>query len=95
LLLNNQTDGLNTGLYSYGIIEITNGQLVEGLNAFYNDFKNKQVKIWDAIYVVKKQIKGASTEEIEAVLQFLRVDKDYKNLPYTDKDGKRKCATFP
>jgi hypothetical protein len=95
LLLDNQTEGLNTGLYRYAIFEITNGQLVEGLNAFYGDFKNKQVKLWDAIYVVKKQIKGASTEEIEAVLQFLRADRDYKKLPYTDKDGKKKWATFP
>lgn len=95
LLLGNQAEGLNASLYRYAIIEITNGQLVEGLNAFYSDFKNKQIKLSDAVYVVKKQVKGASAEDIETVLQFLRADKDYKKLTYTDKDGKKKWATFP
>lgn len=95
LLLGNQTNDTNISLSRYAIFQITNGQLVEGLNAFYGDFKNKQIKITDAVYVVKKQIKGASDEETEAVLQFLRADKDFKKLSYTDKDGKKKYASFP
>ncbi|TAN35383.1 hypothetical protein EPN27_03965 [Patescibacteria group bacterium] len=95
LLLGNQTEGLNIGLYRYAILGITNGQLVEGLNTFYGDFKNKQIKLRDAVYVVKQQIKGASPEEVEAILRFLRADRDYKNLFYTDKDGKKTLAIFP
>jgi hypothetical protein len=95
LLLNQTTEWNNDNLYRYAIIEITNGQLVEGLNLLFDDFKNKQIKVRDAIYVVKKQIKGASPEEIEATLQYLRADKDLKKLWYTDKDGGKKYLTFP
>ena len=95
LMLNNIKDDFNSGLYSCTIYGITNGQIVEGLNSFYTDFKNKQIKLMDAVYVVKKQIKGSSTEEIEAVLQYLRSGKNFSKLIYIDKDGKKKYARFP
>lgn len=95
LLLENRKEDFNADLYRHMIIGITNGQIVEGLNLFYGDFKNKQIKLEDAIYVVKKQIKGGTAEEIEAILQYLRTDKDFKKLFYTDKDGKKKYVRFP
>lgn len=85
----------NANLFGYSIVGITTGQIVDGLNLLFADFKNRQIKLADAIYVVRKQIKGASKEEIEAVLQYLRSDKDYKKLIYKDNDGKAKFASFP
>jgi hypothetical protein len=85
----------NKTLDRYNIVEISNSQLVAGLDALYADFKNKRLKIHDTIYVVTKQIKGASPEEIEAVLQFLRSDRDFQKLFYTDKNGQKKYAHFP
>ncbi len=95
LILNLIIDSQNTSLNKYLIMQITNNQLVDGLDLFFSDFKNRQIKLNDAIYVVKKQIKGASPEEIEAILQYLRSDKDSKKLLYTDKDGKKKLTSFP
>lgn len=86
----------NIGLSNYNIANITNGQIMDGLNIFYGDFKNRNIKLSDAIYVVRKQILGSSPEEIEAISQWLRSpDRDYTKRSYTDKDGKKKYATFP
>ncbi len=86
----------NERLSPYGVYEITVGQLYEGLTLFYDDFKNKQLKLPAAIYVVKKQIKGASAEEIEAIMQWLRDDsKDFRKRFVIDKEGKKKFVAFP
>jgi len=90
LILCHQDDDLKR----YGLYEITVGQLVDGFDLLYSDFKNKQIVMRDAIYVVKKQIKGASPEEIEALLQYLRSDNDPHKLVYTDKNGKIKCTAL-
>lgn len=95
LLLGKRKEYFNVSLISYIIFEISNDQIVDGLNLLYNDFKNRQIKLKDAIYIVKKQIKGASPEEMEAIFQYLRADKEFSKLFYTDKEGKKNWATFP
>jgi hypothetical protein len=83
-------------LLRYQIVGITNSQIVDGLNLFYSDFRNRQIKISEAIYVIRKQVQGASAEEIEAISEWLRtLGRDYMKLQYKDKSGKLKFATFP
>lgn len=81
------------GKYSVGNIII--GQILDGLDSFYGDFKNRKIKISDAIYVVKKQIQGASSEEVEMLCQWLRSDRSSDKRFYTDKDGKTQLIYFP
>ncbi|MDH4227916.1 MAG: hypothetical protein OEV59_09260 [Deltaproteobacteria bacterium] len=57
---------------AYSIRGITVGQIRDGLDILYQDFKNKNILIVDAIYVVKKQIEGTSQEDIEKILLYLR-----------------------
>lgn len=86
----------NEELKKYSLINIAAGQMSDGLNTLYQDFKNRNIKITDAIYVVKKQIQGASAEEVEGVLLFLRSGKvELDNLRIIDKEGKSKLITFP
>jgi len=76
----------------------TVGQIKDGLDVLYDDFKNRQILLADAFYVVKKQIGGSSPEEIETILQMLRSpDKHSKksSLEFIDKDGKKKTVEFP
>jgi len=95
-LLDSQIINNTNALLKWGVYEITVDQLYEGLNHLYNDAENKNLKIDVAIYVVKKQIRGASPEEIDAILEWLRGDmKDYRKLIYADKQGKRKYAEYP
>jgi len=96
LLLDSQILSKNESSYKFGIYGITVGQLYEGLNLFFNDFKNKQIKLSLAIHVVKKQIEGASGEEIEALTQWLRGGgKDFSKRFYIDKEGKKMFISFP
>jgi hypothetical protein len=96
LLLDSEIVSNNGNLSKFGVYEITTGQLYEGLNLFYNDFKNKQIMLYSAVYLVKRQIEGGSAEEVEGIVQWLRGGgKDIKKRFYVDKEGKKKYSTFP
>ena len=47
-------------------------QAVEGLNAFYGDFRNKLILIDDAIAYVIDQVKGMPDDQLAAELQKMR-----------------------
>jgi hypothetical protein len=53
--------------------KITVGQIRDGLNAFYEDFSTRKVKVIDAIYVVKMQINGQNPDLIAAQVRFLKM----------------------
>lgn len=85
----------NGQLVQYSFGGISPGQIIAGLDSLYGDFKNKQVMLILAVYIVKKQIAGASAEETEATLQYLRSNMDSSKLYFTDKDGKKKMVILP
>jgi len=82
---------------TFAMFDITVMQLKEGLDVFYKDFKNKQIRIHDAIYVVRKQIEGTLSSDIERLLVWLRQGKkDKELLNVRDRDGKIvRTITFP
>jgi hypothetical protein len=82
------------GLRERCLVGMTVGQMTDGLDALFEDFKNRAIKLTKAVYVVKKQIKGAPDEEVEAVLSWLRSG-DRARLWLKDKDGRLKAVTFP
>lgn len=67
--------GLRTIFLKRHLIEISAEQVVNGLNAFYQDYKNSDITIPDAIYVVQQQIKGLSEKDNEEWLLYLRSGK--------------------
>lgn len=88
----------NDLLKRYFIFSITNMQLYEGLEKLYDDINNRNIVLNEAVYVVKKQIQGASNEEIQAILLWLRTPADQRSfdqLIYKNKTGKAFYATFP
>ena len=92
---NRDSKAWNNQLVQYYLGKITVGQIINGLDVLYGDFKNKQIKLVYAVYIVKKQINGASSEEIEAILQYLRSNMDSSKLYFIDKDGKKKKVDLP
>ncbi|MFW9874928.1 MAG: hypothetical protein ACFFG0_17615 [Candidatus Thorarchaeota archaeon] len=77
----------------FNLYDITLGQLVEGMDSLYSDFKNTKIKMVDAIYIVRMEIKGKKPELIEAQKRYLRMQpldpleeikkikkEDYKNV---------------
>jgi hypothetical protein len=95
LVLGKSKEVFNNQLYTYNISGITNSQIVDSLNLLYSNFKNKGIKLVDAIYLMKRKIKGASSAEEEAILQYLRAGKDSDKLFYKDTDGEIKLISFP
>lgn len=51
---------------------IAMGQFVEGIDAFYRDFRNKQLEIGWAIEYVRDEIKGKPPAELDAEVGFWR-----------------------
>ena len=58
---------------SLSLYEITVGQIKDGLDAFYNDFSARKIKLVDAIYIVKMQINGLSPDLINAQIRYLKM----------------------
>lgn len=91
----------NDTLKRYCITDIPIGQIIDGLNVFYKDFKNRQIRLDLSVYIVRKQIEGASNQEIETILLFSRKtvkDAYYggvPNLKYKDNYGIEREVTFP
>lgn len=65
---------IQKGLIDYAVYDITLGQLAKGMDDLYKDSKNAKIRIADAVYAAKQQIKGASREDMERMLQTLRGD---------------------
>jgi len=55
------------------LINITAGQIKDGIDAFYKDFSNRRIKVIDVIYIVKMQIEGKNPELIDAQIRYLKM----------------------
>lgn len=51
---------------------VTNIQIVDGLNVFYSDFRNRKIQIFNAIWLVVQQIAGVPDEEMQKMLESWR-----------------------
>lgn len=91
----------NELLKRYCITGISVSQLVDGLDTFYRDFKNRSIRVNISIYVVRKQIQGASDEELGTVINFLRrmsnetVYGGVPGLKYKNSSGEELEVSFP
>ena len=56
--------------------DVTNGQLVDGLDAFYGDARNRTIPVINSIWVVLNRIDGTPEAEIEALVDGLRRSRD-------------------
>jgi hypothetical protein len=64
-------------LFSFGGIRF--GQLEEGMDDFYKDFRNKGVTVTAAIFYVRDELKGKSAKELEDELNVYRHGVPAKN----------------
>jgi hypothetical protein len=75
--------------YPY-LVGTTPDQVVKGLDGFYDDYKNLNVLILDAIHVVQMEIKGQSQEDIDWQTRYYRADEDTRWQMVRDKYSKPK-----
>jgi len=57
---------------TYDYDGITMGQFVDGIDAFYKDFRNRQVEADSAIEYVRDQVRGKPAQELESELNMWR-----------------------
>ena len=60
-------------LQDVSLFDITIGQIKDGIDAFYQDFGNRRIKIIDAVYVIKMQIEGKDPDWIQMQIRYLRM----------------------
>lgn len=69
---------------------ISMGQLVNGIDAFYNDYRNKQLDVNWAIQYARDSIKGKAAQELDAEVTLWRrcsaADKSHP-MPRSDSDA--------
>lgn len=86
-------------LYERAIIKVPTETIVSRLNQLYADSANLKVPISGAIYLAKKITDGASKDDVNTILPYLRGDKPVPPgwiIPVYDKTGKYiKVIEFP
>jgi hypothetical protein len=51
---------------------VTNRQLVDGLDSFYADFRNRRIQIYGAVWLVLNEIAGTPKEKLESMVESWR-----------------------
>lgn len=51
---------------------VSPGQLIEGLNKLYADYRNQRIEVADALDVVVRSISGSTDAQYESLLEFYR-----------------------
>jgi hypothetical protein len=49
---------------------------VEGLDIFYSDYRNKKIRINDAVWLIVNSITGKSQEEMDVMIENYRENAD-------------------
>jgi|GEM_PF-2910209 len=60
--------------------------MVKALDKFYKDDRNKDIRVFDAISVIKMEELGYSDEEIKQVIEETRTDLKRKKIKYIDSE---------
>jgi len=56
----------------------TVGQVIDGLDDFYKDYRNEKILVSEAVYIVNLELMGASRELVEQVTRIVR-------MPFVDR----------
>ena len=51
------------------LLNVTAGQVRDGLNNFYEDYRNRKIMVSDAIWLVLQSIGGTPKEEMEKMIE--------------------------
>lgn len=56
----------------FDYFHITLGQLSDGLDKFYADFRNQRIEVYDAMDIIRQQIKGVDDSVIQRQILLMR-----------------------
>ncbi len=80
-----------------GVDGYSTERIVEGIDALYEQYENRDINIQDAVYYVRKKIDKVPGDELARILNYLRSGKEQSDwlLVYDDKGKMQKFITFP
>lgn len=52
--------------------KVTGGQLTDGLNSFYQDYRNRRIMVYDAAWLVLNEITGTPREKLDSMIEGFR-----------------------
>ncbi len=64
-------DAGNPFPYTFGV---TVGQMVDGMDALYQDYRNTNIRLLDAMHLVQMEVSGKSAADIEWQTRYYRAD---------------------
>ena len=97
LLLTYEKELRNKKLIEFGVFDVSVKEIIAGVDRLYEEPKNRNIAIVDAMYLVRKKSQGAPTEDMERLVNYLRGGKkDRALLNVKDERGKtRRIIHFP
>jgi hypothetical protein len=54
------------------LTNVTNGQVVRGLDEFYSDYRNRRIKVTSGVWIVHNEISGKSKDERQKLIETYR-----------------------
>jgi hypothetical protein len=51
---------------------VTSGQMVDGLDTFYSDFRNRSILVHNAVWLVANQVAGVPQDRIDSMIESWR-----------------------
>lgn len=54
------------------LADVTNGQLVDGLNTFYKDYRNRKIRVTLAVWLVLNGIAGTPEDRLNKMIESFR-----------------------
>jgi hypothetical protein len=54
------------------LTNVTNDQIVDGLDAFYKDYRNRSIRVHDAVWLVANSIAGTPQNELDKMIESWR-----------------------
>jgi hypothetical protein len=51
------------------LTNVTNGQVVQGLDEFYSDYRNRRIKVASGVWIVLNEISGKSKDEMQKLIE--------------------------
>jgi hypothetical protein len=97
LLLVYEKEFRSKKLVEYGVYDVSVEKLARGVDDLYEEPKNRNVAVVDALYLAKIRLKGAPPGDLERIINYLRGGKrDRSVLNIKDEKGKTvKIIRFP
>jgi hypothetical protein len=60
------------GVWARYLGGVTTGQICDGLNEFYKDYRNRRINIPNAVWIVLNMTSGKSDDEVRSMVEHFR-----------------------